>query len=606
MTKPHLLLKISNLATSLFLLIGLTKSYSQDIQWEKSIGGQQADYLMDAQPTADYGFILAGSSLSIPSGTKSENNKGDLDYWIWKMNEKGNLDWQKSFGGSGADFLESIALTNDGGFILAGESSSPGTASDNKKDGDKIGACRGNDDFWIIKLNAAGGEEWQKTIGGFGEEKLKVIKQTKDGGYIIGGASSSDQSGDKKQDCFGNLDYWIVKLDTKGTIEWQKTYGGSYFDILRSLEQTTDGGYIVGGYSNSPASGNKATDTNGIGDFWILKLDAKGQQVWQKTIGGDQDDQLYVVHQTFDGNYIVGGNSNSGVSNEKNKSTANGTDFWVLKLDQDGGILWQETYDIGAVDILTSLLENKDHTLVLSGFAQGEPIKKAMVSKPKLDTAKNLLGSLTKKTNTTNSPENKDMKSGTGDYVTIKTNEKGDEIWRKTIGSRSEDILKKTIEVRDGGYLLVGTSMGAASEDKKTTNGSADFWAVKLKDKENWVDTKAQIEALPNPANTYTNIIIGYDFEKGTARVFDLNGRQLQEFAITSRTVPIDVGEEDTLRDTTHIDIAISSVFSKRKGNWSEEDFSREEENRIQSRFKTEIISKLEKYTNSKAKDLGY
>ena len=541
MTKPHLLFKISNLATSLFLLIGLTKSYSQDVQWEKSIGGQQADYLMDAQPTADYGFILAGSSLSIPSGTKSENNKGDLDYWIWKMNEKGDLDWQKNFGGSGADFLESIALTNDGGFILAGESSSPGITSDNKKDGDKISACRGSDDFWIIKLNASGGEEWQKTIGGFGEEKLKVIKQTKDGGYIIGGASSSDQSGDKKQDCFGNLDYWIVKLDAKGTIEWQKTYGGSYFDILRSLEQTTDGGYIVGGYSNSPISGNKATDTNGVGDYWILKLDAKGQQVWQKTIGGDQDDQLYVVHQTFDGNYIVGGNSNSGVSNEKSKSTANGTDFWVLKLDQDGGILWQETYDIGAVDILTSLLENKDHTLVLSGFAQGEAIKKAMVSKPKLDTAKNLLGSLTKKTNTTNSPENKDMKSGTGDYVTIKTNEKGDEIWRKTIGSRSEDILKKTIEVRDGGYLLVGTSMGAASEDKKTTNGSADFWAVKLKDKENWVDTKAQIEALPNPATTYTNIIIGYDFEKGTARVFDLNGRQLQEFAITSRTVPIDL-----------------------------------------------------------------
>ena len=541
MTKHNFIFNGKNIIKSLCLLCFFLKSYSQDIQWEKSIGGQQADYLMDAQPTADYGFILAGSSLSIPSGTKSENNKGDLDYWIWKMNEKGNLDWQKSFGGSGADFLESIALTNDGGFILAGESSSPGTTSNNKKDGDKIGACRGNDDFWIIKLNAAGGEEWQKTIGGFGEEKLKVIKQTKDGGYIIGGASSSDQSGEKKQDCFGNLDYWIVKLDAKGTIEWQNTYGGCYFDILRSLEQTTDGGYIVGGYSNSPASGNKATDTNGVGDYWILKLDAKGQQVWQKTIGGDQDDQLYVVHQTFDGNYIVGGNSNSGVSNEKSKSTANGTDFWVLKLDQDGGILWQETYDIGAVDILTSLLENKDHTLVLSGFAQGEPIKKAIVSKPKLNTAKNLLGSLTKKTNTTNSPENKDMKSGTGDYVTIKTNEKGYEIWRKTIESRGEDILKKTIEVRDGGYLLVGTSMGAASEDKKTTNGSADFWAVKLKDKENWVDTKAQIEALPNPANTYTNIIIGYDFEKGTARVFDLNGRQLQEFAITSRTVPIDL-----------------------------------------------------------------
>lgn len=116
MKKPTL--KLLLVAVSLTTL----NSYSQDILWEKSLGGKHADYLMDVKATADYGFILAGSSLSKKSGNKTENNKGDLDYCIWKMNEKGDIEWQKSFGGSGSDFLQSIDLTNDGGFILAGTS----------------------------------------------------------------------------------------------------------------------------------------------------------------------------------------------------------------------------------------------------------------------------------------------------------------------------------------------------------------------------------------------------------------------------------------------------------------------------------------------------
>ncbi len=615
---------------------------AQEIEWEKSYGGKQAEYLTDAIATADYGYILAGSSLSVKSGNKSDDNKGDLDYWIWKMKENGDPEWQKSFGGAGSDFLQSIDKTNDGGFVLAGTSTSD-------KGIDKTENCRGGEDFWIIKLNAQGKEEWQKTIGGSGQEKLQTISQTFDGGYIIGGSSSSykneeDEIGEKTTNPFGNLDYWIVKIDKTGKIIWQKSYGGIYFDELRSIEQTKDGGYIVGGYSNSPSAdspqlgiGQKIENNKGIGDFWILKIDREGNEQWQKTIGGDQDDQLYVVHQSYDGNFIVGGNSNSQATDEKSKSNQSGTDFWVLKLNLEGKTIWQETYNIGEVDVLTSLVENKDHTILLGGFAQSELSQ-----------------------NPTFGSKQKEAKS-INDFVAIKITENGEETWRKTVGSAGEDLLKKGIETRDGGYLLAGTSTSPSptlpkgkgaesgiigsssvldsnqenqqfqnaknevnnaigdvqkdinngikdktddvtkrinealkneenpfklsvnsptggitlpslgdgnsgnnnsnsnfnnngnnaqdtspvpsSGDRGLSFGSNDFWVVKLRDTNKPKVEKATIEALPNPAITFTNIIVGYEFTSGTATVNDLAGRQLQSFEITSRTVPIDLSD---------------------------------------------------------------
>ncbi|MGG7037057.1 MAG: T9SS C-terminal target domain-containing protein, partial [Flavobacterium sp.] len=344
----------------------LSKShiYSQDIVWERSYGGKHAEYLMDVQPTADYGFILAGSSLSNKTGNKTDENRGDFDYWIWKMDESGELDWQKSFGGSGSDFLQSLKNTRDGGFILAGNSNSS-NVTEKKGQNDKKEKSRGGDDFWIIKLDAKGNEEWQKTIGGWGQEKLKTICQTVDGGYIIGGSSSSHISGEKEENGFGNLDYWIVKLDKKGKIEWQKTFGGIYVDELRSLEQTKDLGYIVGGYSNSPKSGNKEKDNLGYGDYWVLKLDPKGEIEWQKVLGGDLDDQLSVVHQSYDGAYLLAGYSSSDATESRVIKGINGSDFWVVKLNEIGNVLWQEKYDIGDLDKLTSLVENKDHSLLL-------------------------------------------------------------------------------------------------------------------------------------------------------------------------------------------------------------------------------------------------
>jgi len=519
----------------LFFILLSFLTYSQDILWEKSYGGIHADYLFDAQPTADYGFILAGSSLSNKTGNKDEDNHGDLDYWIWKMNEKGELDWQKSIGGNGFDLLQSIKGTRDGGFILAGTSSSGNSFQ--KKDN-----CKGLTDFWVIKLDASGGEQWQRTIGGDGQDELLCAFQTKDDGYILGGSSSSSPSSvtnikaEGKMDSFpqtdlyskseksrGNMDYWIVKLDKEGVIEWQKTYGGKYADVLRSMEQTADNGYILAGYSNSPVSGDKADANKGVGDYWIIKIDDSGAVQWQSTYGGDGDDQPYVIHQTADGGYILGGNSNStNPLTTLGGIVSNGTDFWILRLDHEGGVVWSKTYDFGKVDILTSLVENNDNTYLIGGYAKSE-------------AKQSLLGDAAKKAGT-----GKD-KEGINDYIALKIDEKGEELWKKTVGSAGEDILRKLIETRDGGYLMAGTSNSGSSKDKKSTIGGNDFWVVKLKDKAKVEKVKASIEAIPNPAVTYTNVIIGYDFTEGTAYVVDILGRILQQFSINSRTVPVDL-----------------------------------------------------------------
>ena len=605
--------------------------FSQEILWEKSYGGKHSEYLFDAQPTADYGFILAGSSLSNKSGNKTDNNNGDLDYWVWKMDEKGELDWQKSFGGSGFDLLQSIKNTRDGGFILAGTSSS-------NSDFQKKDSCRGVTDFWVIKLDAKGEEQWQKTIGGSGQDELLCAFQTRDGGYMLGGSSSSSPSPltpeggteednsiknlkldlyGKSEKSRGNMDYWIVKLDKEGTVLWQKTYGGEYADLLRSMEQTKDDGYILGGYSNSSQSGEKVDANTGIGDYWIVKLDDVGSIEWQKTYGGTGDNQLYVIHQTQEGGYIAGGNSNSTTPlTSLGGNVRSGTDFWVLKLDEKGAVVWSETYDYGKVDILTSLVENKDHTYLIGGYAQNERDNSSLKSIKKDD-------------------------DGINDYIALKIDEKGEVLWDKTVGSNGEDILRKLIETRDGGYLMAGTSnaqsnsntsnklankidngvpnqqlqnttnevnnaineagdavkdkltegvdninevlnketysrfklgmnspvgglnlpsMGSgnpangsnssnaqnekklpASKDKFTSFGNNDFWVVKVKDKSKPKVIKVDIEAIPNPAVTFTNVIIGYEFENGTATVVDMMGRTLQQFKINSRTIPVDL-----------------------------------------------------------------
>lgn len=500
--------------------------FGQDILWERSYGGKHAEYLYDAIPTPDYGFILAGSSISDKNGNKTDINKGDLDYWIWKMDERGTPEWQKSYGGSQMDILHSVTITADGGFILAGESYS-------NKGFDKKEDSKGLSDFWVIKLDAKGNEMWQRTIGGTGQEKLLSVAQTKEGGYILGGSSSSSKSQadakgvvdpfGKSDDAWGSLDYWVIKLNKDGEKQWDKTLGGKYYDELKSIEQTSDGGYILGGYSNSPVSGDKTESNSGLGDYWVVQLNPDGEVLWQRTLGGDKDDNLAVLTQTKDHGFILGGSSNSGATDSKTKSSRNGTDFWVVKLDNIGNVLWQETYDYGKFDALTSIVENPDGSYLIGGYAQSE---KGAGDAPKV------LGKAIAKPSKN--------QEGISDYLALKINAEGEEVWTQTVGSNGDEVLKKLFETRDGGYILAGTSSGTISRDKNSMKGGSDFWIVKLKDKEKKEKERQSIEAFPNPAVSYSNIVVGYEYKEGFVTVFDINGRLIQTIKIAGeRTVPV-------------------------------------------------------------------
>ena len=324
---------IAFIAAGLSLTAGV---YAQNIEWQQVLGGTHSEYLCKLVPTPDYGFLIAGSSFSGESGNKTGEGKGNLDYFLWKMDESGRMEWQKSFGGSANDFLYSATLTKEGGFILGGSSNSP-------KSGDKKEDGYGNMDFWLLKLSPEGKEEWQKTLGGLGNDQLQIVRQTPDGGYIVGGSSDSSGPEDesinsvKSQDSYGSMDYWVIKLNADGEIEWEKTYGGTFRDELKDIAITGDG-YLIGGNSNSGLSGNKLTDNTGQNDFWLIRTDEKGNEIWQKNYGGEGDENLSGILATGNG-FLLAGSSARAQKGQKTNNDGGTNGFG------NGNLLSEEIYD---------------------------------------------------------------------------------------------------------------------------------------------------------------------------------------------------------------------------------------------------------------------
>jgi len=211
--------------------------------------------------------------------------------------------------------------------------------------------------------------EWQNTIGGSSADQLNSINQTSDGGYILGGRSASGISGDKTEASQGHYDYWVVKINSLGVIEWQNTIGGSGNDELQSISQTSDGGYILGGWSNSGISGDKTEASQGSYDYWVVKLNSLGVIEWQNTIGGSSYDGLYSINQTSDGGYILGGFSESGISGDKTEASQGSWDYWVVKLNSLGVIEWQNTIGGSSYENLRSINQTSDGGYILGGHS---------------------------------------------------------------------------------------------------------------------------------------------------------------------------------------------------------------------------------------------
>jgi len=347
----------------LLLLFFTTTTLAQEIEWQNTIGGNYYDQLNSIQQTSDGGYILGGWSNSGVSGDKTENSQGANDYWVVKLDPIGYIQWQNTIGGGSYDYLTSIQQTTDGGYILGGMSQSDVS-------GDKTEICQGDFDYWVVKLDASGNIQWQNTIGGNSWDELESLEQTTDGGYILGGYSYSDISGDKTENCQGNHDYWVVKLDASGNIQWQNTIGGNLDDLLYSVQQTSDGGYILGGASGSGFSGDKTESSQGYFDYWVVKLYTTGNIQWQNTIGGGSLDHLNSIQQTSDGGYILGGVSISDISGDKTENSQGANDYWVVKLDASGNIQWQNIIGGNSGDYLTSIQQTTDGKYILGGYSE--------------------------------------------------------------------------------------------------------------------------------------------------------------------------------------------------------------------------------------------
>lgn len=332
-------------------------------QWDKTYGGQAEDHLTGMIQTTDGGYLLGGFTSSGISGDVSRGNYGDSNYWILKIDANGTKLWDKTFIGNSSDILYALKSTSDGGFILGGTSSSPAGA-------DKSEPNKGlyyTTDFWIIKLDNLGNKVWDRTIGGRESEDLYDLQQTADGGYLLGGYSGSRVGLDKSQSSFGSVDYWLVKLDGNGTKLWDRTFGGAQADHLNRISETKDGGYILGGFSNSDTTGNKTTANKGSADYWVIKVDGGGNKIWEKSFGGNKGEIITAIEQTPDGGYLLLGASESGVGGDKSEAQIGENDFWIIKIDASGNKIWDKTLGGSNTDSPNFIKQLATGEIVLSG-----------------------------------------------------------------------------------------------------------------------------------------------------------------------------------------------------------------------------------------------
>ena len=483
------------LITFLALLLSLFNGFSQDssILWQKTIGGSEGDYISAFEATTDGGYILGGFSTSNISGDKTENSNGGTDIWIVKIDASGNIMWQNTIGGSGNDTLLSLKQTSDDGYIL-------GAASNSNISGDKTENSRGGLDYWILKLNASGNIVWQKTYGGSQPEFETLIIETTDGGYFVGGYSDSDVDGDKTDPTNGQRDYWVLRLDSTGAIVWQNSLGGNLVDRAQAAFQTIDGGFMIGGYSFSGISGDKTEINNGVTDNWIIKLDENGVVEWDKSFGGSDSDVLRDMVQNAEGEYLIGGYSKSNISGNKTENSQGDYDYWVLKLDVSGNLIWQNTIGGSGIDYLRDIKQLADGTYMISGYSNS-----------------NISGDKT------------EISNGGYDYWLVKLDAFGTILSQNSIGGSADESGPYLLPSSDGNFAMACSSDSSISGDKSENNkGFDDYWVFKTTSEILGVHKntfRPEFSAYPNPTKGKFTIDLGEHFSEANIIIHNMLGQ---------------------------------------------------------------------------------
>jgi len=297
-----------------------------NLGWQRSFGGSGFDVACSVVPTQDGGYLIAGSTNSTDGDVAEMQGQGD--FWALKLTAAGELEWERTYGGSGLDGAWGVVALPDGGFVLAGESMS--------LDG-QVTAPRGSNDFWLVRINAVGDLLWDGSYGGSSWDNCFGLCVATDGGFVLVGNVGSDD-GDVSNMPYDVEQIWVVKVSPTGALEWEKTLGGSSYNLGTSVAAAQDGGFVVG--ASTASTNGDVVGNHGLTDGWVVKLSAQGDLEWQRCLGGSGDDGLRGITATANGDYVVSGFTNS--TDGDVGAPLGGGDGWLIRLNGDGELLWEQ------------------------------------------------------------------------------------------------------------------------------------------------------------------------------------------------------------------------------------------------------------------------
>ncbi|AOW21347.1 hypothetical protein [Urechidicola croceus] len=351
------------------------------------------------------------------------------------------IEFTKTFGGSKNESAQSVIQTTDGGYAVLGFTQS--------KDGDVLtNESLDYYDYWLLKFDINNDLQWSNLYGGSISEKAYDIAQTQDGGFIlIGSSNSTDRDVTSNE---GLNDFWVVKTDNSGIIEWEKSYGFSGNDLGYSVTQTSDGGYFVGGTLDVSASNGEGNDRtysrHAGGDYWGLKLDSSGNKEWRRYFGGTFTDTVYDVIESNEGGFLLVGSSDSedvDISNNKGSY-----DFWIVKVNSQGELVWEKSFGGSEIDEARSICKTNDGNYLIVGDSRSN---------------------------------DKDISNskGAADIWLIKISESGNLIWEKSFGGSSFDAGRHISPTLDNGFIITGSSR-SQDFNLETNFGQNDIWVFKI------------------------------------------------------------------------------------------------------------------------------
>jgi hypothetical protein len=400
-------------------------------------GSSASNQVHAAARSLDEGYVLAGSA-------KTESvNPGNSDVWVLHLDYQGKIIWQKTFGGSANDGAYSVASTKDGGFVIAGYTYST--------DGDIV-SNHGNSDAWVIKINKTGSKEWQSTLGGSASDVASSIVETSDGGYIMAGQTASTD-GDVSNN-HGSMDAWVAKLDRNGNKQWQRTFGGTGSEGAQSIMETSEGGYIMAGWTNSndgDVTGYHVGWGMNTGNFdgWVVRLNKDGNLLWNKAFGGSRNEVFNTITHGMDNSYTLAGYTRSNFDGDVGANHGD-LDAWVVNIDNSGKIVWQKPLGGSNGDVANFIASTRDGGYIFVGFT---------------------------------SSNDGDVRGNHGgeDAWVVKLDQGGKKQWQSTLGGSGNDLARTVFQRANGTYVMVGST---SSNDGDLTGqyGAGGAWIITMKD----------------------------------------------------------------------------------------------------------------------------